>query len=397
MASATLQGYLDCSATTPLAPEVASAMAAVQASAWANPSSLHGPGLAAAETLERSRQRLAEALGCSGQLCFTSGGTESIHLALLGAAAHLWDGTGSAPRCLISAVEHPATTAAAERLGDLGWQISRVPVNREGLLELDQLETLLKPPTRLVSLIWGQSEVGSLMPLAAIAQRCQQAGVLLHVDAVQVLGQLPFDFDALGVDLMSLAAHKLRGPRGIGLLLARAGVPLKPLFGGGGQEGGWRSGTEPVALAAGFAEAVERRLALLEAAPRAMAGLRDGLLTSLLEQPGLALVGPDPRRSPSHRLPHHISLLVSGQDGRPLPGRALVKQLSKEGYAISSGSACQSHGDGRSPVLSAMGYDPLTAASGIRITLGDWHRPDDLLALPEVLSRAIRVSRPELR
>ncbi|MBM5792090.1 MAG: aminotransferase class V-fold PLP-dependent enzyme [Cyanobacteria bacterium M_surface_10_m1_298] len=386
--ASSLQSYFDASATTPLAAEVETEISRVQAAAWANPSSLHGYGLAAAEMLERSRQRLATALGCSGRLCFSSGGTESIHLALFGAAAQLWQGSGAAPRLLISAVEHPATTAAAQRLQEQGWQLDRVPVDRQGLLDLDQLDRLLAAPTRMVSLIWGQSEVGALMPLARVAERCRQAGVLLHVDAVQVAGQQRIDFDALGVDLMSLAAHKLRGPRGVGLLLARPGLTLQPLFGGGGQEGGWRSGTESVALIAGFAAALERRHRLLTAAPQAMQQLRNRLLEQLLDCPGFRLSGPDPLSDPTARLPHHISLLVSSASGEPLHGRAMVQQLWKQGLAISSGSACRSLGDGRSAVLSAMGYDAAMAASGIRISLGDWHLPADLIGLPEALLAA---------
>ena len=386
--ASSLQGYFDASATTPLAQEVEAEISRVQAAAWANPSSLHGYGLAAAEMLERSRQRLAAALGCSGRLCFSSGGTESIHLALFGASAQLLQGSGAAPRLLISAVEHPATTAAAQRLQEQGWQLDRVPVNTEGLLDLDQLDRLLAPPTRLVSLIWGQSEVGSLMPLADIANRCRQAGVLLHVDAVQVAGQQRIDFDALGVDLMSLAAHKLRGPRGVGLLLARPGLRLQPLFGGGGQEGGWRSGTESVALIAGFAAALERRHRLLAEAPQVMQQLRNRLLEQLLDCPGFSLSGPDPLKQPEARLPHHISVLVRSDAGEPLPGRAMVQQLWNQGFAISSGSACRSLGDGRSAVLSAMGYDAGAAASGIRISLGDWHQPADLIGLPEALLAA---------
>jgi cysteine desulfurase len=386
--ASSLERYFDASATTPLAEDVATEIHRVQAEAWANPSSLHGFGLAAAESLERSRQRIAQALHCSGRLCFSSGGTESIHLALLGAAPQLWSANGSAPRLLISSVEHPATDAAAQQLAAQGWQLDRIPVNADGLIDLRAFEQMLEPPTRLVSLIWGQSEVGSLMPLAEIAQRCRQAGVLLHVDAVQVAGQQLIDFDALGVDLMSLAAHKLRGPRGVGLLLARADLELQPLLGGGGQEGGWRSGTEPVALIAGFAAALERRHRLLAEAPQGLAPLRNALLERLLELPGLRLSGPDPLSQPAARLPHHISLLVRSDAGVPLPGRALVQQLSRQGYAISSGSACRSLGDGRSAVLSAMGFDAATAASGIRLSLGDWHAASDLFAVPEALMRA---------
>jgi cysteine desulfurase len=378
--------YLDACATSPPAREVLAAMAAVQAEAWANPSSLHGYGLAAAEALERARWRCAALLGCRvEELVFTSGGSEAIHLGVLGAAAALPPG-----RLLISAVEHPATEAAAAALQRQGWQLRRLPVNREGLLDLAALERWLEPPTRLVSLIWGQSEVGSLQPLEAIAARCRQAGVLLHVDAVQVVGHRPLSFQDLSVDLLSLAAHKLQGPRGIGALLVRSGVPLLPQIAGGGQEGGRRSGTEPVALAAGLAMALELAAVRLqdEGGSDPLAALRDAALEALLPLPGLRLSGPDPRLSPAARLPHHLSLLVSTPGGVPLSGRQLVRALWQEGYALSSGSACSSGGSPASPVLRALGYGEVEAASGLRLGFGPWLSGGDLAALPAALERA---------
>lgn len=378
--------YLDACATTPPAAEVLAAMAAVQAEAWANPSSLHGYGLAAAEALERARWRCAARLGCRPEeLVFTSGGSEAIHLALLGAAASLPPG-----RLLISAVEHPATVAAADALQRRGWQLRRLPVNRYGLLDVEALERWLEPPTRLVSVIWGQSEVGSVQPLELIGALCRRAGVLLHVDAVQVVGHRPLSFEALPVDLLSLAAHKLQGPRGIGALLVRSGVTLVPQIGGGGQEGGRRSGTEPVALAAGLARALELAAERLDrhAGHDPLQALRDTALESLSAVPGLRLSGPDPRLTPSARLPHHLSLLVSTPDGVPLPGRLLVRALWQEGYALSSGSACSSGGSTASPVLRAMGHDEAEAASGLRLGFGPWLERGDLAALPEALERA---------
>ncbi|MFM7314400.1 MAG: cysteine desulfurase family protein, partial [Cyanobium sp.] len=322
--------YLDACATSPPAPEVLEAMAAVHRDAWANPSSLHGPGLMAAETLERNRLQLAHLLGCDGEeVVFTSGGSESIHLALLGAAATLPVG-----RLLLSAVEHPASEAAARRLEQQGWQLERLPVNREGLLDPATVAPLLAPPTRLVSLIWGQSEVGSLQPIEAIGRLCREAGVPLHVDAVQVVGHQPVVFRELPVDLLSLTAHKLQGPRGIGALLVRQGMPLAAQIGGGGQERGRRAGTEPVALVAGLVKAVELAGQRLTAhgGRDPLARLRDGLLAALLERPGLALSGPDPRRG-GPRLPHHLSLLAHDPaSGAPLSGRRLVQALWQQGY-----------------------------------------------------------------
>jgi cysteine desulfurase len=373
--------YLDSSATTPPAAAVLAEMAELQARAWANPSSLHGYGLAAAEALERSRWRCAAVLGCSpDELVFTSGGTESIHLALLGLGTTLAPG-----RLLISAVEHPATVAAAAQLARQGWQVRELPVDHLGRLELHALREALEPPTRLVSLIWGQSEVGTLQELEAIGELCRRAGVPLHVDAVQVVGHRPVQFAALPVDLLSLAAHKLQGPRGIGALLVRRGLALQPLLAGGGQEGGRRAGTEPVVLAAGLARALELSQ---EAEPERVAGLRDGLLETLLGLEGVRLSGPDPRREPGQRLPHHLSVLVADRAGRPLNGRALVRELWREGYAVSSGSACSSTGTTASPVLRAMGFGEAQAAAGLRLSLGPWLSLDDLVGVAPALERA---------
>ena len=375
-----LAGYFDTSATTPTATEVLEAMALAQAMAWATPSSLHGPGLAAAEQLERSRLSLAAGLGCEpDELVVTSGGTEAIHLALLGAAACLTPG-----RLVISAVEHPATLAAAAQLQQRGWSVQAVPVDRQGLLDFDAFDGLLVPPTRLVSVIWGQNEVGSLQPIEAIGACCRRAGVLLHVDAVQVLGHLPINFRQLPIDFLSGAAHKLQGPRGVGLLLVRRGLALQAQLGGGGQEGGRRGGTEPVALLSGFAKALE-----LSCATASLAPLRDSLLHRLLSLPGLRLSGPPPGDS---RLPHHLSLLVASEAGLPLSGRNLVRELSRQGFALSSGSACSSSGSAASTVLRALGYGEADAASGLRISLGPWHRAADLEALVQALQMALAAS-----
>jgi cysteine desulfurase len=374
--------YLDASATTPPAAEVLAEMAELQTRAWANPSSLHGFGLAAAEALERARWRCAAVLGCRPEeLVFTSGGTEAIHLALLGHGATLAPG-----RLLISAVEHPASLAAAAQLQRQGWQVRQLPVNRQGRLDLAALAAALEPPTRMVSLIWGQSEVGTLQDLEAIGWLCRRAGIPLHVDAVQVVGHLPLTFSRLPVDLLSLAAHKLQGPRGIGALLVRAGIELQPLLGGGGQEGGRRAGSEPVVLAAGLARALE--LAGPADGATRLAGLRDGLLEALLALDGVRLSGPDPRSYPGQRLPHHLSVLVADRAGLPLNGRALVRELWREGYAVSSGSACSSSGSAASAVLLAMGYGEAEAASGLRLSLGPWLEPADLAGVPAALERA---------
>jgi cysteine desulfurase len=381
-----LRGYVDACATTPPSEAALKAMAEAQRLGWANPSSLHGPGLEAAELLERSRQRLAADLGCDPEeLVFCSGATEAIHLALLGATASLEPG-----RLLISAVEHPATVAAAHELGRRGWQIVEIPVDGTGLLRLEALAELLVPPTRLVSLIWGQSEVGALQPIAAAGELCRRHGVRLHVDAVQAVGHCRFQFRDLPVDLLSCCAHKLQGPRGIGALLARQGQQLRPLIAGGGQERGRRGGTEAVTLIAGFAAAVAEAVAPPPHNPGQgpLQALRDQLLGELLRLPGVRLTGPEPHDA-DRRLPHHISVLVADRSGRPLSGRGLVRAMARRGFALSSGSACSGNrGLAASPVLLAMGFGPEEAGSGLRISLGPWNRLEDLATLPQALAEA---------
>ena len=388
----TPQVYLDSCATTPPAPEVLDVMASVHGEAWANPSSLHGFGLAAAERLERSRQRIAEILGCTAnQVILTSGGTESIHMALLGVAAD-----GPPGRLVISSVEHPATVAAAAQLQRGGWQVERCCVDHLGVVDLEALESILKPPTRLLSLIWGQSEVGTIQPIETIGRRCREAGVLLHVDAVQVVGHQPVDFNQLPIDLLSLAGHKLQGPRGVGALLVRSDLKLKPFIAGGGQESGRRGGTEPVALVAGLAQALDLcngRL-LAHGGRDPIAHLRDDLLDRLLELPGVELSGPDPQDPAApRRLPHHISLLMAAPGGKPISGRRLVQTIWQQGYAVSSGSACSSGlganpwGMAPSPILQAMGYPDPVAASGLRISLGPWLTAGDLEGVPGAVER----------
>lgn len=378
--------YLDASATTPPAEPVLRAMAAARQQAWANPSSLHGFGLAAAESLERSRSSVASLLGCrSEELVFCSGGTEAAHLAIVGLARSLPPG-----RCLISSVEHPAVVAAAAELRDLHWEVVSLPVNDVGRIRLEVLASLLAPPTRLVSVIWGQNEVGTMQPIDAIGQLCRQAGVVFHTDAVQAVGHADIRFADRPIDLLSCTAHKLQGPRGVGALVVRTGVPLTPLLSGGGQEGGRRAGTESVALAAGFAAALalcQERLDRNDGQDP-IAVWRDRLLVKLLELPGVSHTG-----CLEHRLPHHISVIVRGGDDRPLSGRRLVAALWRQGFAVSSGSACSSGKDRGSAVLKALGLSEEEASAGLRISLGPWLSEEQLLLLPErfpaALSRAM--------
>lgn len=386
MSEAKADIYLDAAATTPPSADVIERIRVVQADTWANPSSLHGPGIRAADCLERSRQSIASALGAErDQLTFTSGATESVHLALLGTALKR-----DPARLVISAVEHPAVVAAARRLERQGWQLLHWPVDGDGLIRLELLETMLAPPTQLVSMIWGQSEVGGLQPVLKVAQACRQRGITFHTDATQVIPQGLIRWHDHPIDLLSLSAHKLRGPRGVGLLLHRSDSVPDPLLGGGGQEGGIRSGTEPVALIAGMAEAMRglpRFDPTVHPVPPGDPSVRiqrDRLLERLLRMDGVHLLGPELQA----RLPHHISLLIGDRQGRPLSARAVVRAMARDGLACSSGSACHAGRTEDSPVLAAMGTAPAWRRSGLRLTLGTWLSDADLATVPDRLDAA---------
>ena len=296
--------YLDACATTPLRPGVQQRMLDVQNQAWGNPSSLHSFGIAAAEALERKRVEIGALLGAdANDVLITSGATESIHLGIRGLASSFAPG-----RIVISAVEHPAVTAAAHALTPLGWQVATAPVDSEGSLQLDRCEELLHPPTRLVSVIWGQSEVGTLQPLQTIGSLCRRYGIPFHTDATQVISQALPDWNTLPVDLLSASAHKCGGPRGVGLLLIRRAwkQQLTALLTGGGQENNLRSGTESVVLVAGMAEALAQiQRCDVDGLPDSGDGIRrirDELELQLCRTVGVATLG-----QPQQRLPHHLA------------------------------------------------------------------------------------------
>jgi len=376
--------YLDACAATPLAEGLGQRLLDYQQQAWANPSSLHPAGLAAAELLERSRQRLLELLECpNGQVVFTSGGTEADNLALFGVCRRQTPG-----RLLISAFEHAAIGRSADQLRAEGWQVEILPLDHHGRIDLQALEGLLVPPTRLVSVAWASSELGVLQPMEAISRLCHRAGVPLHSDAVQVVGQLPVaQLLPLPVDLLSISAHKFQGPRGVGALVMPKPQALQAQLLGGGQESGLRSGTESPWLVAAMVDALECRFNLQPQLAEAMADLRDELWQRLAAVAGLERVG---RWRGSECLPHHLAVLLSSVEGEPLSARAAVRQLAQAGVAVSSGSACSSGTDQANPALLALGYNPRQARSGLRFSVGPWLQPQDFIGLPPLLESVLR-------
>lgn len=385
-----MQIYLDYSATTPPRPEAIAKMQAVMAQAWGNPSSLHAWGNRAATILETARLQVAKLINAPTpeSILFTSGGTEADNLAILGIARQY----RTPQHLIISSVEHSAIEQPARLLEDWGWQVTRLPVNGQGRVDPLDLQAALRPDTVLVSVIYGQSEVGTLQPIEECGKIARSQGVLFHTDAVQVAGRLPIDVQRLPVDLLSLSSHKLYGPQGAGALYVRAGVELVPLLGGGGQEQGLRSGTQAVPTIAGFGVAAELAAAELpEETPR-LIELRDRLFERLANCPDLSPTG-----DRLHRLPHHVSFRVNSPDNS-VTGKTLVRQLNLAGIGISAGSACHSGKLSPSPILLAMGYSPTEALSGIRLTLGRLTTQADIdwtaMVLKQILDRLIE--RPQL-
>jgi cysteine desulfurase len=369
--------YLDHSATTPVDPRVVEAMVPYLSDRFGNPSSLHRLGREASQALDRARQTVAEILHARpSEIIFTSCGTESNNLALRGVAlAQRARGRGN--HIVVSAVEHHAVLTTAEDLRDrYGFELTIVPVDADGLVSPQTVAEALRPDTVLVSIMYANNEVGSIQPLAEIAAHTRARDIPLHTDAVQAGGYLSLDVDALGVDLLSLSAHKFYGPKGIGLLYVRNGVPLWPQQTGGGHERRRRAGTENVAsivaLATALAIAQEERVA--EAAR--LQSLRDDLIARVEASiPSVRLTGHRTRR-----LPGHASFLVHGVEAE-----GMLMGLDLAGICASSGSACTSGAQEPSHVLTAMGIHRVDAVGHLRLTLGRSTTRAEIDRLLEVL------------
>jgi cysteine desulfurase len=378
------QIYLDHNATTPTRPEVIEAMARCAAERLANPASQHRLGQRARRLLDDSRQQIVAVLGADlapprrDRLIFTSGGTEANNLAVLGIAQA--DGH-QAGRIVISSGEHQSVIGPAEHLLELGWRLDTLSLTPDGVVRVEQLPALLSEQTRLVSVILGNHETGVMQPIADIAALCQRAGVPLHTDAVQVVGKQPVDFRALSVAAMSLAAHKFRGPPGIGALLLRDGVPLAPLMHGGHQEDGLRPGTQCVALAVGMATALELWQREQGEYARRLTSLRDRVEQQIVAGFPTAVI----HGIRAERLPQTSNIAFPGLDGQ-----VLLMALDLAGVACSVGSACSSGSTELSPTLRAMGLPSDLVASSLRFSLGATTTESDV---EEAVRRILHVCR----
>ena len=365
--------YLDHAATTPLRAEALAAMLPLLETDFGNPSSPHSIGRRARAHLDEARERVARALDAEPrEVIFTSGGSESINLALKGVA---WASKARGNRIVTSAVEHHAVLHTLGHLEKYGFEIVRLPVDRYGRLDPDHLEREINERTTLVSLLLANNEVGTVQPLGDLVRAVRRhAGVAIHVDAVAGAAHLGLDVHALDVDLVSLSAHKLEGPKGIGALYLRRGTVLLPQVQGGSQERYRRAGTENVAGAVGMAVALELAFAERAAVSTRLAEQRDRLRDAVLGVPGVELTG-HPRR----RLPGHLSIIA-----RDVTGEAMVSALDLEGVCASVGSACTTGSLEPSHVLTAMGFPDDEARGSLRLTLGRTTTDDEI-------DRAVRV------
>ncbi|MEO0013834.1 MAG: hypothetical protein RLZZ535_2223 [Cyanobacteriota bacterium] len=384
-----MQIYLDNSATTKPRPEAISAAQAVFEQQWGNPSSLHDWGQRSATVLETARMQVAALLNAFNpeSIVFTSGGTEANNLAIMGVARQY-----SKPQhVVISSIEHSAINEPVKLLKQWGWQVTKLPVNRYGRVNPLDLQASLQPNTVLVSVIYGQSEVGTLQPIEKLAAITKEHGALFHTDAVQVAGRLPVDVTQLGIDLLSLSSHKLYGIQGAGALYIREGIQLVPLLGGGGQEANIRSGTQALPAIAALGVAAELAAAEMQTEVFRLSSLRDRLFHLMADYPCLETTG-----DRIYRLPHHASFILSDRfadRAKDITGKTIVRQLNLAGIGISAGSACHSGKLNPSPILSAMGYSPEAAKRGIRLTLGRDTTEADIdwtaMVLKQVICRLI--------
>ncbi len=375
--------YLDHTATTPLDERVFDAMRPYFSETFGNASSIHSFGREAKAALEKARETIAKAIGAQGgEVFFTSGGTESDNFAIRGVARAARK--KGKMHLITSAAEHHAVLEPCEALKEEGFDITMLPVDSHGLVAPEQVRAAITDRTCLVSIMHANNEVGTIYPIKEIAAIAHAQGALVHTDAVQTLGKIPVDVRELEIDLMTISAHKLYGPKGIGALYVKKGTDLEPLLYGGGQERGKRPGTENVPLAVGFAKAIELALAEMSAEMQRLALLRQSLESRIRDEFPAALIN----GHPTHRLPNILNISFDSSKLN-IDGDALVLNMDLHGVAVTSGSACTSGSMQPSHVLLAMGRDVKTAKATLRFAFGKCNTDGDVAAVVQHLHDVI--------
>ncbi len=349
--------YLDNAASTQIHEEVLEAMLPYLKEQYGNPSSIHHSGRLANKAIEKARKQIAILINADpAEILFTSGGTESNNTALYGIAEKK-----PHSQIITSSIEHDAILEPCKKLAKDGFNVIYLPVDSQGVVNLSVLKNTLSDNTCLVSIMFGNNEMGTIEPIAQITKLCNDRNIPFHTDAVQAVGKIPIDVKKLGVDLLSISSHKINGPKGVGALYLRTGIDIDPIILGGGQEHGLRSGTENVANIVGFGKACELVKLNLSENISHMKKLRDDLVTKILREiPGVVLNGHAENRLPNNA--HFTFLGVAGED--------LIIKLDEYGIAASTGSACSVHTQKASHVLQAMGFSHEQITGSLRLTLG---------------------------
>lgn len=377
--------YMDNAATTKMTPAVIQAMLLCMEDIWYNPSSLYAPAQRAAEALRDARARIAACLNASpDEIVFTSGGSEADNQALLSAARA---GAQAGKRHIIStAIEHHAVLHTLEKLEREGYKVELLDVNSNGVVSVAQLERAIREDTCLVTVMYANNEIGSIQPISEIGTICWEKGVTFHTDAVQAAGHLPIDVKVQNIDLLSLSAHKFHGPKGVGALYARNGIPMTRLIEGGDQEQGRRAGTENVPAIMGMAAALEEACAHMAENTQKMSALRNRLIAGLSQIPDAVLNG-----DPENRLPGNVNFSFEG-----IEGESLVLLLDQHGICASTGSACTAQSLSPSHVLLAIGSSHEAATGALRLSLSEDNTQadvDEVLRIVPGLVRELRGKR----
>jgi len=371
--------YTDNAATTKIAPSVLSAMMPYLEESYGNPSSIHEPGRRARTAIDTARRQVAAALGAASpkEIIFTSSGTESDNLAIAGVARHL--ATQGKKHIITTAIEHPAVLNCVKALEAEGFENTLLPVDPDGRVSPEAVASAIRPDTALVSVMYANNETGMIQPITEIGKICHESGIPFHSDAVQAIGSLPVNVETDNIDLLSLSAHKFRGPKGVGVLYVREGIEITPQIYGGNQESGHRSGTENTAGIVGLAAAIQ-----LKPDTKKITKLRDKLLSNLLKIPDAHLNG-----SLENRLSGNISISFDN-----VYGESLLLMMDLYGIAASSTSACSAGTHTPSHVLLAMGKSESHAKSAIRLTLNDNNTQEEIDYMIEKMPEIVKKAKP---
>lgn len=370
--------YADNAATTKISQTAMKAMISAMENSYGNPSSIHQIGMAANDALQTAREQIARCLGCMPkEIFFTSGGTESDNQAIMSAAML---GAKQNKRHIIStAFEHHAVLHTLRRLKEQGFEIQLLDVGAEGNITAAQVEEAIRPDTCLVTVMFANNEIGSVLPIAEIGEACRAHGVLFHTDAVQAAGHIPVNVKKQNIDMLSLSAHKFHGPRGIGALYVKRGIELTSLMEGGGQERGKRPGTENLPAIMGMAAALKEECTLMEQNEAKVTAMRDRLIQGLSQIPYSILNG-----SREKRLPGNVNFCFEG-----VSGESLLLLLDSRGICASSGSACASGALDPSPVLLSLGLAPEIAQGSLRISLDISNTEEEIDYMLEVIPQVV--------